>query len=59
MNYHTNEINHLIKNRRSVFPNLYTGEPVPKEVIDQMLENANWAPTHKFTEPWRFTVFYN
>lgn len=22
-----------------------------------MLENANWAPTHKLTEPWRFVVF--
>lgn len=22
-----------------------------------MLENANWAPTHKFTEPWRFIVY--
>lgn len=22
----------------------------------QLLENANWAPTHKKTEPWRFTV---
>lgn len=21
-----------------------------------MLENANWAPTHKLTEPWRFKV---
>lgn len=22
-----------------------------------MIENATWAPTHKLTEPWRFTVF--
>jgi nitroreductase len=22
-----------------------------------MLENANWAPTHKLTNPWRFSVF--
>ena len=26
-------------------------------LFNQMLENANWAPTHKLTEPWRFTVF--
>lgn len=26
-------------------------------IIQQMLENANWAPTHKFTEPWRFIVY--
>jgi nitroreductase len=43
--------------RRSVFPKDYNGETVPEVVINQMLENANWAPTHKFTEPWRFTVF--
>ena len=59
MNYNTSEINRLIRNRRSVFPKMYTGALVPRAVIDQMLENANWAPTHKFTEPWRFTVFYN
>ena len=26
-------------------------------IVRQMLENANWAPTHKITEPWRFVVF--
>ena len=25
--------------------------------IEQILENANWAPNHKKTEPWRFKVF--
>ena len=47
-----------IKARRSVFPKDYTGEPVPKEVVQSMLEAANWAPTHGKTEPWRFAVFY-
>ncbi len=47
----------MIQNRRSIFPKMYTGVAVPKEVINKMLENANWAPTHKFTEPWRFQVF--
>ena len=51
------EINALIANRRSVFVPQYTGERVDDAVIKQMLENANWAPTHKFTEPWRFIVF--
>lgn len=51
------ELNKLIRSRRSVFPKNYSGEKVPDEVIKQMLENANWAPTHKFTEPWRFVVF--
>ncbi|MDH5608861.1 MAG: nitroreductase [Cyclobacteriaceae bacterium] len=51
------QINHLIASRRSVFPGNYTGETVDHAIIVQMLENANWAPTHGLTEPWRFVVF--
>lgn len=58
MQYNTEEINHLIKNRRSVFPVQYqSGKTIPREIIEQILENANWAPTHGRTEPWRFTIF--
>ncbi|WP_425562900.1 nitroreductase family protein [Marivirga lumbricoides] len=57
MSFNTTEINRLIKSRRSIFPAQYTGEKVPDEIVQQMLENAQWAPTHKLTEPWRFTVF--
>jgi nitroreductase len=53
----TTEINALIKSRRSVFPKDYSGEKVDDAIIRQMLENANWAPTHKYTEPWRFIVY--
>jgi nitroreductase len=57
MNFPIEEINRLMQTRRSVFPRDYTGERVPENVIRQMLENARWAPTHKFTEPWRVVVF--
>ena len=57
MEFNTQELNQLMHARRSVFPKDYTGERVPDAVINQMLENAIWAPTHKFTEPWRFVVF--
>lgn len=57
MNFNAEEINELMRTRRSVFPKDYTGAVVSDEVIRHMLENANWAPTHKLTEPWRFTVF--
>jgi nitroreductase len=50
-------VNQLIKSRRSIFPRDYSGEKVDESIIHQMLENANWAPTHKLTEPWRFVVF--
>ncbi len=43
-----------IKTRRSV-PKLRP-DPVPREVIEQMLDAAVWAPNHRLTEPWRFYV---
>ena len=51
------QLNELIRQRRSVFPQDYTGERVKDEVVRQIVENARWAPTHKLTEPWRFLVF--
>lgn len=51
------EIDILIRTRRSVYPKDYSGEVVSNEIINQLLENANWAPNHKQTEPWRFVVF--
>jgi len=50
-------INEVIKNRRSIFPKTYIDKPISREIIEQVLENANWAPNHKLTEPWRFKVF--
>ena len=50
-------LNNIIRNRRSVFPKDYTDERIDDKIIWQLLENANWAPTHKLTEPWRFKVF--
>jgi len=47
----------LIRNRRSMYPGSYSEETVPEEIINEILENANWAPTHKLTQPWRFVVF--
>ena len=57
MKFNTDEFNHLIKHRRSINTNMFTGELVEDHIINQMLENAVWAPTHKLTEPWRFMVF--
>ncbi|MBI1185239.1 nitroreductase [bacterium] len=51
------EISTLIKNRKSTYPKQFSGEKVSDETINQWLEMANWAPTHKLTQPWRFVVF--
>lgn len=47
----------LIRRRRSIFPDSYSDRPISREIILEVLENANWAPTHRLTEPWRFRVF--
>jgi nitroreductase len=46
----------LIKKRRAVFPAQYNKKPITKSDLVKILEAANWAPTHKKTEPWRFKV---
>ena len=50
-------VSKVIRERRSVFPANYSLERVDDSIVAEMLENANWAPTHKLTQPWRFTVF--
>jgi nitroreductase len=50
-------INNTIRNRRSIFPPSYIQKEIPVDIINTILENANYAPTHKLTEPWRFIVF--
>lgn len=49
-------IEQTIRNRRSVFPAQYNGKTIPRETLEAILECANWAPTHRKTEPWRFKV---
>lgn len=51
-------INRLIEKRRSTFPMEYNGKNIPKAIVNQILQNANWAPNHGKTEPWRFKVFH-
>ena len=51
-------VNLLIRSRRSVFVDQFEKDKaIPDEIILEILENANAAPTHKLTEPWRFTIF--
>lgn len=43
-----------IRTRRTV--KSYRPEPVPREMLERILEVARWAPNHRQTEPWRFHV---
>ncbi len=51
------QINELIKNRRTIFPHECTGEKIDDKIIWQLLENATWSPNHGKLEPWQFFVF--
>jgi nitroreductase len=42
-----------IRTRRTVGKS--TGD-VPRETIRELIEAATWAPNHKLTQPWRFSV---
>jgi nitroreductase len=47
----------IIESRRSTFPKDYSGEEISQEILDEILNSANFAPNHKRTKPWRFRVF--
>lgn len=34
----------------------FAPEPVPRALVEELLELARWVPNHKLTEPWRFRV---
>ena len=53
----TADLTQLIKSRRSIFPAMYTDRRIERETLLSILENGNWAPTHRKTEPWRFKIY--
>ena len=56
--FNIEEVNKIIRGRRSMFiAQFKENDPVDDSIIEEMLENATWAPTHKLTQPWRFIVY--
>ena len=53
------KISSIIQSRKSIYPNDFNGKIIEEDIIIQLLENANYAPTHKMTQPWRFKIFSN
>ncbi|HPF92165.1 MAG TPA: nitroreductase, partial [Flavobacteriales bacterium] len=51
------EITELIRHRRSIAPKDFSDRIVQREMVERILTNATWAPTHGLTQPWRFTVY--
>lgn len=57
MRHSISEITAIIRDRRTIQPKDYSPRQVQRDMIDQILGNAVWAPTHGMTQPWRFHVF--
>ena len=43
-----------IQTRRTIFK--FKPDPIPKDILENLLFAGIWAPNHHMTEPWRFTV---
>src|SRR5947209_17560390 len=44
----------IIANRRTI--RRFEAEPIPRDVLERVLDAAVQAPNHRRTQPWRFFV---
>jgi len=49
-----NQVLEAIRARRSI--RQFTGDAVPDEVVNEVLEAGSWAPSGKDNQPWKFAV---
>jgi nitroreductase len=48
------DVEAAIRSRRT--HKAFRPEPVERELLEELLELARWAPNHNLTNPWRFRV---
>ena len=48
------DVEQAIRERRT--HKAFQSEALPRELLDELLELARWAPNHHLTNPWRFRV---
>lgn len=48
------DIETAIRSRRT--HKAFLPDPVPRELLNELLELARWVPNHHLTNPWRFRV---
>lgn len=48
------DLEEAIRGRRT--HKAFRPEPVPRQLLDDLFELAQWAPNHHVTNPWRFRV---
>ena len=57
MRHNLSEVTELMRDSRSISPERFSSRKVHKEVVELMLTNATWAPTHGMPQPWRFAAY--
>ncbi len=57
--FNLSQVNELIRSRRTIKPEDFVQpvQVIDQSIIENLIENANWAPTHGMNEPWRFKIF--
>jgi nitroreductase len=48
------DVEDAIRTRRT--HKAFAPDPIPRSLLDELLELARWAPNHHLTNPWRFRV---
>lgn len=51
------KISNILKARRSTYPRDFNGKKIQDNIIREILKNANYAPSHRMTQPWFFKVY--
>lgn len=46
----------MIQDRRTIRPEYFSSRKVHKEIVMELVDSAKWAPTHRYTQPWWFTI---
>ena len=49
MRHNLSDTTALIKDRRSISPEQFSDRRVHKEILEEILTNGTWAPTHGMT----------
>ena len=50
-------ISNIIRARKSIYPKDFNGQKINKNIVLDILKNANTAPSHKLTQPWFYKVY--
>ena len=50
------DIARAVRERRSI--RSFRDEPVPRDLVEDLLRDALWAPSPHNSQPWRFTVLF-